>query len=83
MKKTKSAIPSKTKKFRKKLEGQEKIAAIRQAFADYYQSEGCSCCQDVPAHKEAAKRLAELLNVPAYKDGSGYDFYKFCSDVPA
>lgn len=50
---------------------------IRQAVADYIASEGCSCCQNIRRHKEAKKRLAVLLNVPAYPDGSGYDFGKF------
>ena len=51
--------------------------AIRDALADYIRSEGCSCCQDTEKHQEAAKRLAELLNVEPYKDGSGYNFYKY------
>ena len=54
-----------------------KIEKIRQAVADYMQSEGCSCCQDSDAHAIAKKQLAQLLNVPKYKDGSGYDFGKF------
>ena len=29
------------------------LADIRQAFADYYKSEGCSCCQDIEAHDKA------------------------------
>ena len=54
-----------------------KIKRIRQAIAYYMQTEGCSCCQDVDGHKRAKKVLAMLLNVPKYKDGSGYDFGKF------
>lgn len=50
---------------------------VRQAVADYMRSEGCSCCRNVSAHKENEKRLAKLLNVPGYPDGSGYDFGKF------
>jgi hypothetical protein len=56
-----------------------KIEQIRQAVADYIQSEGCSCCQNIDAHVAAKKQLAQLLNVPKYKDGSGYDFGKFMS----
>lgn len=52
------------------------LAAIRRAFADYYASEGCSCCQGRD-HKTHAAALAKLLRVPRYKDGSGFDFYKF------
>jgi hypothetical protein len=49
---------------------------MRTAVANYMASEGCSCCQgaDHDAHKEA---LAKLLNVPKYKDGSGYDFSRY------
>ena len=52
---------------------------VRQAVADYMQSEGCSCCRDTEAHEQAAKRLAKLLRVPSYRDGSGYNFPKFRS----
>lgn len=55
----------------------KKQIAIRQALADYMLSEGCGCCQDIDAHTESKKRLAILLEVPMYKDGSGYDFSKF------
>jgi hypothetical protein len=48
--------------------------SLRQAVADYMRSEGCSYCQDVDAHKEHKKKLAELLNVEPYSDGSGFDF---------
>ena len=58
---------------------EELIAEIRRAVADYMHSEGCSCCQDIDAHREHAKKLGELLNVPMYTDGSGYDFPKFRS----
>lgn len=56
---------------------QQEIKEIRQALADYMQSEGCSCCRDKEAHEEAKARLAKLLRVPKYSDGSGFDFYKF------
>ena len=49
------------------------------ALADYMQSEGCSCCRDCDAHKEAEERLAALLKVPKYSDGSGYNFNKFAT----
>jgi len=52
-------------------------ADLRTAVADYMHSEGCSCCQDVGAHKEHEAKLAKLLNVPAYSDNSGYDFSIF------
>lgn len=55
----------------------DKLAAIRQALADYMQAEGCSCCRDIDAHKKAAATLAKLLDVPAYSDDSGYDFGQF------
>lgn len=52
---------------------------LRNAIADYMRAEGCSCCRAIEPHAEAAARIAKLLNVPKYKDGSGYDFYKFVS----
>lgn len=54
-----------------------KLQEIRRAFADYKASEGCSCCRDEAAHDAAAARLAKLLDVPPYSDGSGHDFYLF------
>ncbi len=60
-------------------EHREVLEAIRTAVANYMNSEGCSCCRDIKAHKEHEKRLAELLNVPMYSDESGYDFGKFKS----
>ena len=52
---------------------------IRNALADYISAEGCSCCRADDAHAAAAERLAKLLHVPKYKDGSGYDFNKFAT----
>ena len=60
----------------------KKLQEIRQAVADYMQSEGCSCCQDVEAHNYTAARLAKLLDVPEYDDGSGYNFSRFVSKAP-
>lgn len=53
------------------------LSEIRRAVADYMRSEGCSCCGDYSAHQQHAAVLGKLLNVPAYKDGSGYDFRRF------
>jgi outer membrane murein-binding lipoprotein Lpp len=64
-----------------RLEGERD--AVRQAVADYMQSEGCSCCRDIDAHEKHTARLAELLSVPMYDDGSGYEFSKFRSDRAA
>ena len=50
---------------------------VRRLIADYITSEGCSCCSDVDSHKKHLKKLAKLLNVPQYHDGSGYDFGMF------
>ncbi len=58
---------------------QGNIVAIRRAVADYMKSEGCGCCSNRDAHDAHAKRLATLLRVPPYKDGSGHDFTKFRS----
>jgi hypothetical protein len=53
---------------------------IREAIADYMSSEGCSCCE-ARSHKEHKERIAKLLNVKRYSDGSGYDFTKFQTKV--
>jgi len=53
------------------------LKELRQAVADYMRSEGCSCCRDIDAHERHAERLAKILNVPRYSDGSGFDFAKF------
>ena len=50
---------------------------LREAVANYMSSEGCSCCQNIEAHKAHTEALAKLLKVPKYSDGSGYDFSKF------
>lgn len=59
---------------------QAKLDVIRQAVADYMRSEGCSCCRNIAKHEDAVRRLAGLLDVPMYDDGSGYDFNKFSTD---
>ena len=56
------------------------LEQIRQAFADYRRAEGCSCCRDIDAHEEAEKRLAELLKPTPYEDGSGSDWWQYCSE---
>lgn len=61
----------------KDMRKQTPLYEIRRALADYIASEGCSCCRDTEAHDEAAKRLAKLLNVKKYEDGSGYDFGRY------
>jgi hypothetical protein len=50
---------------------------VRNAVAEYIDSEGCQCCQNVEKHKFDTERLGKLLNVPMYKDKSGYDFGKY------
>lgn len=57
----------------------EELKKIRQAVSDLYCSAGCSCCRDDIRWEEAQKKLAKLLDIPMYKDKSGYDFYKFRS----
>jgi hypothetical protein len=58
------------------------LKEIRQAVADYMTSEGCSCCQNVEAHRRHAAVLAKLLRVPGYPDGSGYNFNRFRTEHP-
>ena len=55
------------------LEAQVSIDEVRKAVADYIGSEGCACCEGSD-HKKHQDKLGELLGVPLYDDGSGYDF---------
>lgn len=55
-----------------------RIATIRRAIADYMYSEGCGCCQG-ELHDEHEREIGKLLNVPMYRDKSGYNFSKFKS----
>lgn len=61
---------------KKKVSKRKPLDEIREAVANYMQSEGCSCCEG-ESHEADKERLAKLLRVPKYKDGSGYDFGKF------
>ena len=70
---------TKQKKLNKPDVSNSLLAEIRRAAADYVRSEGCSCCQDRDAHKEASERLGKLLRVKKYSDGSGRDFYSYAS----
>ena len=54
---------------------------IRQAVADYMSSEGCSCCRDIDGHNLHKEKLAKLLGIKKYSDGSGYDFSKHTTTV--
>ena len=57
-----------------------KLSEVMQAVADYMSSEGCSCCEATLSHDKHKARLAELLKVPKYNDGSGYDFGRLKSE---
>lgn len=59
------------------MEKEELIEEIRKAFALYYSSEGCNCCQDSKTHDIAEEKLAKLLDCDLYEDGSGYNWYLF------
>jgi hypothetical protein len=52
---------------------------IRHAVADYIASEGCGCCSDREGHKIAEARLAIMLGVEKYADGSGFNFNQYKS----
>lgn len=58
----------------------QRSVAVLQALADYMRYEGCSCCRNQMKQDEAKAKLAGLLGVPMYDDGSGYDFNQFASD---
>ena len=46
---------------------------LRNAFARYKASEGCSCCRDDEAHEAALDILAPILGYDRYSDDSGWD----------
>lgn len=50
---------------------------IKNAIADYVASEGCFCCENTEEHQKAKLRIAKLLRIPKYDDGSGFDFGKY------
>lgn len=49
--------------------------ALRDLVATLWCASGCSCCRDDDAWEKASHELAELLGIPKYDDGSGYDWY--------
>ena len=53
---------------------------IRKNVADLYCASGCSCCRDNEEWERASNELANLLNIPEYDDGLGYDFYSVRDD---
>ena len=77
----KSCMPGMPKQRREKVNMETKALRkeLREAVADYMSSEGCGCCEDSERQDMAKARLAKLLKVPAYKDGSGYNFNKFAT----
>lgn len=46
---------------------------VRRLVADYMHSEGCSCCRGHD-HDQDAEKLALMLDVELYEDGSGANF---------
>lgn len=58
------------------LEARVNTTKIREAFARYVDTEGCSCCRDSEGHEVAEKELAELLKPLPYVDSSGWDWDK-------
>lgn len=57
-------------------------AALRAAFAEYYYTEGCGCCQH-DEHPAAREAIGALLKVKKHADRSGYDFYRYRKRRPA
>ena len=52
--------------------------AVRDLVATLWCASGCSCCRDDDAWEKASHELAELLGIPKYNNGSGYDWYSVC-----
>lgn len=53
------------------------VSELRTAFANYWVSEGCSCCRDSDNHRDAEHAIGELLGVVKHDDDSGYDFNQY------
>ncbi len=51
----------------------EEHIQLKEAFADYSYSEGCSCCESAEDHEAALDRIAKLLGYERYSDDSGWD----------
>lgn len=52
----------------------KELKALRTAVADYMQSEGCSCCQNIEAHNAAEAVLAKLLKVGKLRGWRHFNF---------
>jgi hypothetical protein len=50
---------------------------MREVFANYRASEGCSCCRNHEDYEKHEKEIGKMLNVKKYSDGSGYDFTEY------
>ena len=49
---------------------------IRRLVAEMFCSAGCDCCRDTNEWDRTTEELAKLLEIPAYEDGSGFNFYQ-------
>lgn len=52
-----------------------KFDEIRVLVAKLYCAAGCNCCRNVKEFDAASWKLAQLLGVPTYPDGSGPDWF--------
>lgn len=57
-------------------EHERKIDELRQHVATLYCAAGCECCRDIKVWEAESAVIAVMLGIPAYDDGSGFDFYK-------
>lgn len=57
--------------------GRARPSEIRRLVADLLGAAGCGCCRDNAGYEAAKTRLAAILRVPKYPDGSGHDFNQF------
>lgn len=49
---------------------------LRKALANYFASEGCSCCRG-NTHNEDRIKLAKLTGMSLYEYKSGVDYFKY------
>ncbi len=53
---------------------------VRELIANYIQSEGCTCCQNIEEHTKAKWRLGELLECGKYNDEDVHNFYQYATN---
>lgn len=61
----------------------EHVEAIKEHAVGVWCSKGCTCCEDTERMEFHEAELAKLLDIPAYDDESGYQFYAIRDEIKA